>query len=84
MKEHYALIGTTRALREKGYAVFVTVTDVKEAYGQLRLQVTPVSGIGTLWVDASRTTPLEPVTYECPTHGRTSPRSGLICCPDAH
>lgn len=50
------LIGTTVAVREKGFAWFATVADAKESYGSLRLQVTPVAGIGTVWVDASRTT----------------------------
>lgn len=53
--EMVKFIGLTVAVREKGFAWFATVNDAKEVYGTLRFQVTPVSGIGTVWVEASRT-----------------------------
>lgn len=53
------LIGRTVALKEKGYAVFVTVTDIRHNYGRLEYEVVPVAGIGKLWVSADRTTLLD-------------------------
>jgi len=47
-------IGITVGVKEKGFAWFATVNDAKESYGTLRFQVTPVAGIGTVWVDATR------------------------------
>ena len=51
-----SLIGTTVAVREKGFAWFATILDAKVAYGSVRYQVTPLAGIGTLWVESTRTT----------------------------
>lgn len=34
--------------------VMVTVADVKQAYGSLRLLVVPVMGTGQMWVEESR------------------------------
>jgi hypothetical protein len=55
-RELASAIGTTVAVREKGFAWHATVLDAKEVYGSLRFQVTPVAGIGTVWVESSRTT----------------------------
>lgn len=51
-------IGSTVAVREKGFAWFATVLDVREVWNRTDLKVTPVSGIGWLWVAADRTDPM--------------------------
>jgi hypothetical protein len=54
MKELIALIGKTGYLRESGFEFPVTVTDVKSVYGTDRLEVSPVGGNGSAWVNADR------------------------------
>lgn len=50
-----------RVIGEKGFlyveetlTIQVTVLDVKQAYGQLRYEVSPVAGTGRKWVAADR------------------------------
>jgi hypothetical protein len=47
-------IGKSGTLRTDGLGVAVVISDAKLAYGNLRYQVTPVSGTGSVWVDSSR------------------------------
>lgn len=34
-----------------GLSVIVTITDIKNSYGKLRFNITPVSGSGSVWVE---------------------------------
>ena len=49
-------IGKTGQLTEHSNTLRfdVRIIDVKLAYGNVRYQVTPVSGTGSVWVDSSR------------------------------
>jgi len=48
------LIGQEGTLNAYPFDFKVIVTDVKSVYGTDRLEVTPVSGGGTAWVNADR------------------------------
>lgn len=54
MKELMKLIGQEGTLNAYPFDFKVIVTDVKSVYGTDRLEVTPVSGGGTAWVNADR------------------------------
>ena len=47
-------IGQSGTLRANGLDITVRITDAKIAYGNVRYLVTPVSGTGSVWVDAGR------------------------------
>lgn len=38
----------------EGLSVSVRVTDVKSAYGQVRIRIEPVAGVGSAWIAARR------------------------------
>jgi hypothetical protein len=40
--------------RRNEFDTSVVITDAKMSYGRILYQVTPVSGTGTVWVDAAR------------------------------
>ena len=48
------LIGQTAHLREGELWFKVRILNVKTAYGEVRLQVSPVDGNGCIWVSSSR------------------------------
>lgn len=48
------LIGQPADAAINGLTVRVRISDVKTAYGNVRYQVTPLSGSGSVWVDSSR------------------------------
>lgn len=50
------LIGQTGLLREHEFMFKVKIMNVKNSYGDTRLQVTPVDGNGLAWVSNSRIT----------------------------
>lgn len=54
IKELAQAIGKTAYLRTESFQVKVTISDVKQAYGNTRYEVTPVSGSGVAWVDETR------------------------------
>jgi hypothetical protein len=54
MKELIALIGKTALLREGEFLFPVTIEDVKNAYGVSRVEVSPVGGSGSAWVNLDR------------------------------
>jgi hypothetical protein len=54
MKELVKLIGKQGELDAYPLTYEVEIIDVKSVYGNDRLQVTPVSGSGTVWVNADR------------------------------
>jgi cell division protein FtsN len=54
MKELMKALGKQAQLRLEGFSVAVTISDVKQAYGNTRYYVTPVNGTGEAWVDESR------------------------------
>lgn len=54
MKEYLQLIGREGDLAIDGLQVRVTVLDIKQAYGNTRYVVTPVSGSNRITVDSSR------------------------------
>ena len=47
-------IGQTVSVRFDGFQVAMRVLDAKTAYGVPRVQVTPISGTGTAWIDVTR------------------------------
>ena len=54
MKELVKLIGKQGKLDAYPLTYEVEIIDVKSVYGNDRLQVTPVAGSGTVWVNADR------------------------------
>jgi len=54
MKELIKLIGKSALLREGQLSFPVTITDVKSVYGTDRLEVSPIGGAGSVWVNADR------------------------------
>ena len=54
MKELIAMIGQPYWIQEGSFTFKVSVLDVKQAYGQNRAQVEPVSGVGVAWVSVDR------------------------------
>ena len=54
MKELIALIGKEGLMSAHPFTFQVIVTDVKSVYGTDRLEVRPVAGTGTAWVNADR------------------------------
>lgn len=55
-KELTKLIGRTGEITLEGFTVPVRITDAKVAYGGTRLEVTPIHGAGTKWVEERRVT----------------------------
>lgn len=52
------LVGTRVALEPApGLEIYCLVLDAKTAYGRRRVQVAPVAGRGTAWVDVESTSP---------------------------
>lgn len=47
-------IGRACMLRMESLSIECTITDVKTAYGRARVQVQPIAGCGTQWVELSR------------------------------
>jgi hypothetical protein len=54
IKEMADLLGKTVQVKIDGFSVPMEIHDVKIAYGNKRLLVSPVGGHGEMWVDASR------------------------------
>ena len=49
------MIGKTGLLAADGFSVLVRITDARGPnWGRIDYQVTPVSGQGSVWVDANR------------------------------
>lgn len=49
-----AFIGHPGTIDLNGLSIHVRISDVKQAYGNVRYLVTPLSGTGSVWVDSSR------------------------------
>ena len=47
-------IGQTVLVRVESWKVPMIVTDAKTSYGNPRVQVTPIHGTGSAWIDLSR------------------------------
>jgi hypothetical protein len=47
-------IGASVAVRYEGITVECIVTDAKNSYGQVRVQVKPVAGTGAQWIELGR------------------------------
>ena len=52
----YQAIGQTVSVKFDQFHITMRVLDAKQPYGKPRLQVTPVSGTGTAWIDLTRCT----------------------------
>jgi hypothetical protein len=50
-KEMATFIGREAQWKTNGLSISVTVVDVKQAWGKLRYQISPVSGNGATWVE---------------------------------
>lgn len=57
-REMAEMIGKTVRVKVEGFTVPMTISDVKTAYGNKRLLVSPIGGSGESWVDASRVSPM--------------------------
>ena len=53
-KQQAALLGQEIDVRCDGLTVACLIQDVKQAYGKMRFQVTPVNGDGLIWIEDSR------------------------------
>jgi len=53
MKEYYQNIDKLALYPVNGLTVKVIITDVKSSYGSVCYQITPVDGIGSIWVNRS-------------------------------
>lgn len=71
-REMAEMIGTTVRVRVEGFTVPMTISDVKVAYGNKRLLVSPIGGSGEAWVDASRATPMSISTPARPKASKTA------------
>jgi len=47
-------IGQTIHVRTDNWTIPMNVLDVKSVYGNIRLEVTPINGIGRAWIELSR------------------------------
>lgn len=54
IREMADLLGKTVQVKIDGFSVPMTINDVKIAYGNKRLLVSPLGGSGEQWIDASR------------------------------
>lgn len=50
-KEHLKLIEKTGKYWINGLEINVTINDIKSAYGNIRVNIKPVSGNGNVWVN---------------------------------
>ena len=48
----YPIIGRTGRYQNNGLEVDVMVVDSKVSYGQVRIKIEPLSGLGSVWVQA--------------------------------
>lgn len=53
-QEAISILNSYATINQGGLTVNVRITDVKQSYGVIRYQVTPISGFGSIWVDATR------------------------------
>jgi hypothetical protein len=49
--ESVAILGKAGTIHLNGLNIDIIVTDVKQAYGRTRYQVTPAQGSGSIWVE---------------------------------
>ena len=49
-KEHADKIGTTIKHRVGELIIDVRILDIKQAWGQVKYQITPVKGSGAVWI----------------------------------
>ena len=50
MKEYLNFIGKTSVYPINSLAIQVKITDVKQVYGNIHFEITPISGRGSVWV----------------------------------
>lgn len=54
LKEIIELIGQTAVYDDHGLRFSVQITDAKQSYGQLRVQIVPIAGSGCRWVNVEK------------------------------
>lgn len=54
VRQLFPAIGTTVSVQFESIQVQCVVTDAKNAYGKVRLFVTPVAGTGEQWIELER------------------------------
>jgi len=59
IQELTEFVGKKAYVQENGLVFTVTITDVKQSYGNVRYLVTPLSGYGQTWMNATRLRVLE-------------------------
>jgi hypothetical protein len=52
LKDHFKNVGETISVPMAGLTVDVKVMDIKQSWGQVKYQITPVSGEGEVWIVA--------------------------------
>jgi len=50
MKEYLKFIGKTSVYPVNSLLIPVKITDVKQVYGNIHFEITPISGRGSVWV----------------------------------
>jgi len=53
MREYLKFIGKTSVYPVNSLLIPVKITDVKQVYGNVHFEITPISGKGTVWVLSS-------------------------------
>ena len=56
MKEYLKFIGKTSVYPVNSLLIPVKITDVKQVYGNIHFEITPISGKGSVWVRNSSLT----------------------------
>lgn len=52
MKQLFTLLGREGFWNtSEGLSIQVRITDVKQAYGKVRYQITPINGVGYYWTE---------------------------------
>src|ERR1051326_690315 len=53
-KQMIPAVGSKVLVRFDGFGIPMMITDAKSAWGRVRLQVTPVDGEGSAWIECDR------------------------------
>lgn len=75
IREMADLLGQTVQVKIDGFTVPMEINDVKIAYGNKRLLVTPIGGSGEMWVDATRADVALPVGKPTQRHAGDHPKA---------
>lgn len=71
VKQMMPAIGASVLVRFESLTVVCIVLDAKNSWGKVRLQIEPILGQGSQWVELERVTPIEDNTALISYSGRT-------------